>query len=182
MACAELTLWATFCGASPLPYRLVITPIGDTAVDGAIADTSLLAKLREEVPVGPLALITRAESDAARFDTILRSFGHYDAHIDVRIAGRTTDDPGLLPLLEGLPPASPVPVEVSLSPGPLYRLGTVRLAGLVTEDAQAAFRLTPGEPITTSWRRTSPPAAAGLVSRCARPPADSCSPWPGRPA
>lgn len=132
--------------SDPLPYTLTLVPTGDAAIDQAIADASLLARLREEVPLGPFALIARAESDAARFDLILRSFGHYDADIQVRIDGRGIDDPDLLSLLDARPPAPPAALVVSLTPGPLYRLGLVRLDGPVTEAARSAFTLTPGDP------------------------------------
>ncbi len=132
--------------ADPLPYTLTLVPTGNAAIDQAIADASLLARLREEVPVGPFALIARAQSDSARFDLILRSFGHYDADIQVRIDGRGIDDPDLLPLLDARPPAPPAALVVSLNPGPLYRLGLVRLDGQVPEAARPAFTLTPGDP------------------------------------
>ena len=96
--------------------------------------------------MGPFALIGRAEADLRRFDTVLRSFGYYDAGIDIRIAGLALDDPGLLPLLEGLAPSPPVAVQVTLTPGPLYHLGLVRLDGEVPPEVRAAFDLQPGAP------------------------------------
>jgi translocation and assembly module TamA len=132
--------------ADTLPYSLVIAPTQDGAIDQAIADASLLATLRETAPVGPFALIARADGDAARLDAILRSFGYYDGVIHISVAGLATDDPGLLPLLEGLPAGSRVTVQVEVDPGPLYRIGSVRLDGAVPPGPRAAFRLTPGEP------------------------------------
>jgi len=143
---AGLALAAQVFAADPMPYTLVIAPTGDAAIDQAIADASKLAGLRERAPVGPFALIARAESDARRFDTVLRSFGYYDGGIQVRIAGSATDAPALLPLLESLPAALPVTVEVAVVPGPLYRLGVVRLDGTVPAGARAVFDLKPGEP------------------------------------
>lgn len=132
--------------ADALPYSLTIAPTGDAAIDRAIADASLLAGLQGQAPVGPFALVARAESDAARIETILRSLGHYDGVTTIRIAGLRMEDPGLLPLLEGLPAGSRVSVQVELDPGPLYRIGTARLDGAVPRSAAAAFDLQPGDP------------------------------------
>ncbi len=134
------------CAASPLAYTLVIAPTGDAAIDQALADTSQLAGLRERAPVGPFALLARAESDAARFDTVLRSFGYYDGRIEIRIGGRAIDDPTLLPVLEERPAGSPVKVAVAIASGPLYRLGIVRLDGPVPAQVRPAFNLKSGEP------------------------------------
>ncbi len=146
IACAALALGFAAVATDALPYRLEIESTGDRAVDTAIADASLLRRLRDEAPVGPFALVARAESDESRLDTVLRSFGYYDAQVRIWIAGRNIDDPGLLSLLESLPPRPPVDVRISIAPGPLYRLGVVRLEGPVPEGVQAAFDLTPGAP------------------------------------
>ena len=144
--CAMLLLGAGVYAADPMPYTLTLAPTGSVEIDQAIRDSSQLAGLRERAPVGPFALIGRAEADLRRFDTVLRSFGYYDGGIDIRIAGLALDDPGLLPLLEGLMPSPPVVVQVTLTPGPLYHLGLVRLDGEVPPDVRAAFDLQPGAP------------------------------------
>lgn len=132
--------------AADVPYSLTIAPTANPELDQAIADASLLATLRESAPVGAFALVTRADSDAGRFDRVLRSFGYYDGYIEILIAGRATDDPALLPLLEDLPDTYETEVVVAIDPGPLYRLGDVRLEGDVPEGARAAFDLSKGEP------------------------------------
>lgn len=132
--------------ADTLPYSLAITETGSAAIDRAIADASLLQTLREGAPVGPFALVARAESDAARIESILRSFGHYDGLIGIRVAGLAIQDPSLLGLLEALPAGSQVSVQVEVDPGPLYRIRAARLEGPVPADARAAFDLKPGEP------------------------------------
>ena len=144
--CAMLLLGAGVYAADPMPYTLSLAPTGSAEIDQAIRDSSQLAGLRERAPVGPFALIGRAETDLRRFDTVLRSFGYYDAGIDIRIAGLALDDPALLPLLEGLAPSPPVAVQVTLAPGPLYHLGLVRLDGEVPPQVRAAFDLQPGAP------------------------------------
>lgn len=137
---------STARAADVLPYRIVIAPTGDATLDQVIADASLLVALREGAPVGPFALVARAESDAARIETILRSLGHYDGLVHVRVAGLALRDPGLLGLLEALPPASQVKVRVEVDPGPLYRIGAARLEGPVPAGPRAAFDLRAGDP------------------------------------
>ncbi|HYN76761.1 MAG TPA: BamA/TamA family outer membrane protein [Lamprocystis sp. (in: g-proteobacteria)] len=132
--------------AGSQPYTLAITPTGNAQIDQALADTSQLAGLRTRAPVGPFALIGRADADVARFDTVLRSFGYYDGKTQIRIAGLASDDPALLPLLEGRSTALPVAVTVTLDLGPLYQLRVVRLDGPVPDKVRAAFDLKPGEP------------------------------------
>ncbi|MGE5152850.1 MAG: autotransporter assembly complex protein TamA [Bdellovibrio bacteriovorus] len=141
-----LALGSVAQAAETLPYSVVIAPTGDAAVDQIIADASLLVALREGVPVGPFALVARAESDAARIETILRSLGHYDGLIRIRVAGLALKDPSLLGLLEDLPAGSRVSVRVEVDPGPLYRIGAARLEGPAPPGPRAAFDLRPGDP------------------------------------
>jgi translocation and assembly module TamA len=146
LAWAGLTLGLGAFAADPQPYSLRIAPTGIGEIDRAVAETSQLAALRESVPVGPFALISRAELDSGRIDTVLRSFGYYDGLTAIRVAGRSTDDPALLAYLEDLPPKAPVTVQVSIDPGPLYRLRRVRLDGPVPQGVRSAFDLRPGQP------------------------------------
>ena len=132
--------------AADLPYTLAIGATGDARLDQAIGDTSQLVRFKDRAPVGPFALVARAEADAARIDKVLRSFGRYDAVIVVRIAGLASGDVRLLPLLEGLPGDSPVPVQLDIDPGPVYRIGSARLDGPVPDTARQAFDLAAGQP------------------------------------
>ncbi|MBK5965195.1 hypothetical protein CCR95_14130 [Thiocystis minor] len=145
-ACAGFALAAQAFAADPQPYRVTLVPTGDADLDGAIADSSLLIGLRERAPVGPFALVTRADADKTRFLKVLNGLGHYDPTIQVRIAGHVSDDPALLMRLEDLPADPPARVEITIDPGPLYRLGVVELRGSVPATARAAFTLQPGDP------------------------------------
>ncbi len=156
--CLALLIGVRVGVADPPAYQLSISPTGDETIDQALADASLLATLRDDAPVGAFALISRAETDAARLETVLRSFGYYDGLVDIRIAASAIDDPALLPLLEDRPPGTPVPVTVAVDTGPLYRLGQVRLEGLLPEQVRAAFDLRPGDPA-----RAAPVLAAGTA-------------------
>jgi len=136
--------------AEPQPYSVQIGKTDDATLDKAIADASLLVSLREKAPVEPFALVARARADEARFLRVLQGLGFYDGQVDIRIGGRPLDDPGLLDYLNGLPTQPPVPVEVSIQPGPLFQLGTVAIEGSVPEKAKTRFALSPGEPAVAS--------------------------------
>lgn len=148
---ARSVLWVALCipaigHAQSLAYRLSIASTGDARLDQAVEDASQLVRFRDRAPVGPFALIARAEADAGRIDRVLRSFGYYDAVIVVRIAGLPSGDRRLLPTLEARAADEPVPVEVEIDAGPLYRIGAAQLDGPVPEGARAAFDLAPGQP------------------------------------
>nr|MCU0936826.1 outer membrane protein assembly factor [Gammaproteobacteria bacterium] len=132
--------------AEDLPYRLTIGPTGDPQLDAAIRDASQLVRLQDQPPVGGFALAARAEADAGRIDAVLRSFGHYDAVIVVRIVGKPLGDARLLPMLEARDGGSRVPVEVTIDTGPVYRIGSVHLDGPVPDGVRRAFDLAPGRP------------------------------------
>jgi len=145
LAALLLLLHATFANAAdPQPYTVVIAPSGDAALDQALRDSSNLLSLRENAPVGPFALVTRARDDQGRLATVLNSFGHYAATVTVKVAGRGLDDTGLPTALEAA--TAPVTVAIGIAAGPMFKLRRVTLNGKVPEAARAALGVTPGQP------------------------------------
>jgi translocation and assembly module TamA len=132
--------------ADPVPYGVHIAPSGIGALDTAVHDSATLLSLRQSAPVGPFALVARARADRDRFIAALHSFGYYDGSVAITIAAHPLDDPALPGLLEEAPAKPDVPVEVTLTLGPLFRLGQVTLAGEVPAAARAALKLDPGQP------------------------------------
>lgn len=134
--------------ADPQPYTVSLptlgTPVVDAALDQALRDSSNLLTLRENAPVGPFALVTRARDDRERLLSALNSFGHYAAKVTVEVAGRAVDDPALPAALEAA--SGPVPVTIGIEPGPVFRLRRVTLQGTVPADARAALGVTAGQP------------------------------------
>ncbi len=147
LAAAGLLTCATTGGqaADPQPYKVTIGPTGQAAIDKAAHDSSTLISLHDTAPVGAFALIARARSDATRFATVMNSYGYYDGRVAIRIAGRDIDDPGLADALDAAP-ATDVPVDVTLTPGPLYHLRAVALTGDVPAGARDQLNLKPGAP------------------------------------
>ena len=132
--------------ADPLPYNVSLATTGNTAIDQALHDASVLISLNTTAPVGPFALVTRAREDAARFGDVLHSFGYYDGRIDLTIDGRALDDPGLTDALEAAPATPPAQVAVGFTLGPLFHLGTVSITGSLPLGFPANLGIRTGDP------------------------------------
>src|SRR5205085_1123111 len=119
----------------PQPYTLAIADSGSGELNGVLSASSQLSSLRVSAPTAPFGLIERARADIARFQTALESFGYYQNHVSITIAGTALADPGLPAVLDKS--AGPVPVNVSIEKGPLYHLGTIVLKGEVPQSGRA---------------------------------------------
>ncbi|MBV9782357.1 MAG: BamA/TamA family outer membrane protein [Acidisphaera sp.] len=137
-------------GADPQPYTVSIAKTGNAALDAALNGSSSLISLRRSAPVGPFALIARAQDDAGRFVVVLHSFGYYKGVPHITIAGRTLDDPGLADFLDATPKATSVEVAVALELGPLFHLGKVAILGSVPPEIRNRFALAPGQPVVAA--------------------------------
>ena len=132
--------------ADPQPYTVTLAPTGDSAIDSALKDSSSLDSLRTTAPVGPFALVTRAQGDQERLQTALKSFGYYAGQTKIEIDGHAVDDPALPDLLAALPAGSEAKVTVAVERGPLFHLRHVTLDGDVPADARAKLGIGPGDP------------------------------------
>ena len=130
--------------ADPQPYRVDLPTTEDDALDAALKGSSVLLSLRENAPVGPFALVTRAREDVGRLESALNSFGYYGGKITIDIAGRPIDDPTLPSLLDQS--TGEVPVAIHVTKGPLYRLRQVELTGRPDPVAREALQLKSGDP------------------------------------
>src|SRR5665213_125106 len=63
--------------ADPQPYALSIQGTGIKELDSTLRASAQLESLRISSPVGPFALIGRAQQDLERLATVLNSFGFY---------------------------------------------------------------------------------------------------------
>ncbi|HEY2132686.1 MAG TPA: POTRA domain-containing protein, partial [Acetobacteraceae bacterium] len=133
-------------GVDPQPYNVTLKPTGNSALDQALKDSSQLISLRENSPVGPFALVTRARQDAGRFQSALNSVGDYKGRVTITIAGRPLDDPGLLDLLEQAPADPPVEVVAEFDQGPQFHIGKVIIDGDAPAEAREKLDLAPGAP------------------------------------
>ena len=125
--------------ADPVPYSFTIASTGNDAVDAALKSSATLDSLREKAPVGPFALVTRAQGDAGRLQDALHSFGYYAGHTTITIDGHPVDDPTLPDILAALPGTAEAHVNVAVELGPLFHLRRVTIDGALP--AAAAARL-----------------------------------------
>lgn len=88
----------------------------------------------------------RARADIGRLQTVLDSEGYYDGTVAITIDGKPLDDPDLPQAIAQYPGATPVPVQVTLTLGPLFHLGKVAVKGDVPAKAMARFGLRSGAP------------------------------------
>lgn len=150
-------LFCASLSAETLPYDLRIKPTGHQAMDQALLDASLLASLREEAKAGPFALVARANDDLPRLDDVLRSFGYYDAYIDIRLDGLPLETPDLVARLEERS-ASANAASAPSAPDPSGSPGTTGTAGApeaVSTAGAGASASPPGSADTSGTARTA---------------------------
>ena len=118
--------------ADPVHYAVTIAATGQADLDAAAHDAATLISLRDNAPVGPFALITRARGDTQRLTAVLQGFGLVlPGQVTASIDGRPLDDPELADMLDAVAAATEVPVRVTLTPGPLFHLRKIEIDGEV---------------------------------------------------
>ncbi|HYF08607.1 MAG TPA: BamA/TamA family outer membrane protein [Acetobacteraceae bacterium] len=134
-----------------LPYTVEIAPSGDEALDAAVRALSQLVRLREQAPTSAFGVVGRARGDLDRLQAALQSEGYYAGAVRIEIAGEPADAPGLAERIEGR--QDPVPIRITLSRGPQYRIGRIAItadsvaaAQAVAEAAAPPFGLALGDP------------------------------------
>ncbi len=141
-----LSLGQHALAADPQPYTVDLKPTGDPGLDAALKDSATLITLQDKAPVGGFALTQRARDDEARFQTALRAYGHYAGKITVTVNAIQLDDPGLPDTIDHAPAAPPVPVVVTIDPGPVFRLGHVTVTGPLPPGFTPALSIAQGQP------------------------------------
>lgn len=143
-----LALWYSTraSAADPQPYTVTIQGTGVGALDATLHASSQLESLRKGAPVGPFALIGRAQDDGNRLGTVLDSFGYYRHVLNITIEGHALDDPALAEALAALPKDRPARVEVGIELGPLFHLRKITIDGQISDSARSAMNLAAGVP------------------------------------
>ncbi|HMA52562.1 MAG TPA: BamA/TamA family outer membrane protein [Magnetospirillaceae bacterium] len=136
--------------ADPQPYDVSFASTGDGDLDSTLEASSQLNALRDKSAISPFSLKIRARQDIDRLDTVLQSFGYYQATILIKIAGRDLDDPDLVDAMADAPADPPVKVEIAIERGPLFRLGRVEIEGALPDEARQELDLKPGIPAVAS--------------------------------
>jgi len=136
--------------ADPQPYDVSFASTGDGDLDSTLEASSQLRSLRDTSAISPFSLKIRARQDIERLDTVLRSFGYYQATITIKIAGHDVEDPDLVDAMTAAPADPPVEIEVAIDKGPLFHLGRVEIEGALPDEARQALDLKPGAPAVAS--------------------------------
>jgi translocation and assembly module TamA len=136
IAAAGLMLALCLVGmARAVPYEVNVAPSGASEIDAVVPRLSTLARLAADTAPDGFALVARARSDAERLEDAVRSLGFYGATIDIRIAGRPLQDPGLVDDLDAADPQRKVAVDITIAAGERYRLRRVAVQGLPPQTA-----------------------------------------------
>jgi translocation and assembly module TamA len=136
--------------ADPQPYDVNFSSTDDGDLDSTLRASSQLDSLRDKAPISPFSLKIRARQDIERLETVLQSFGYYQATINIKIAGKDLEDPDLVDALTDAPADPAVKVEVGIEKGPLFHLGRVEISGSLPDEARQALDLKPGAPAVAS--------------------------------
>jgi translocation and assembly module TamA len=146
-----------------VPYVLTIDGLSDNATaETALKDASTLESLRTEPPTDGEELALRVEADLPRLVDALWGQGYYAARVAIAIDGATatieqSDLSGLARAAERYRAVAPVPVRITVDPGPLYRFSNVSVIEQRSRQPLGApiipdrlLPIKPGDPAATS--------------------------------
>lgn len=133
------------------PEVQVVNPVRYSAtLDAGNADEELKKRLEArslmladaDKPVsGDLGVVVKARDERDRLVAALYEEARYGGVVKIEIAGTDLDS---LPPNPAFNNSAPVPVRISVTPGPVFRIGTARLEGDVAGRDLATYGLTPG--------------------------------------
>ena len=107
----------------PQPYQVEIVTGSEGALDAAIRGASTLLADQDTPASGRAGLIAKARGDYQRIMGALYGEGHYAGAISIRIGGI---EAARLAADADLP--DPVAIRIVVDPGPVFRLGELRIA------------------------------------------------------
>ena len=138
--------------SDPQTYTVAIDETGDKALDTALSDASQLQSLKDKAPAGPFALITRAKNDYDREQTVLQSFGYYQATVTITVDSTSVNDTSLAETLDKVPSGQSVEAKIAIDKGPLFHLRKIEVHGDLLPDLNAMDKLglKPGQPAVAS--------------------------------
>ena len=103
----------------PIAYDVAVQSVGSKEEQASLCDAfskhSQLILLKDNLPDGILGLSRRAHGDRQTAVKLLRSLGYYDGTADIDVAESPDKEKN-------------ANVSVKLVPGPLYRIGTIKVA------------------------------------------------------
>ena len=126
----------------PLNYTITLdTGAADRQLKKSLERTSLLLAEEDEPVSGDLGLVIKARDDRDRLIATLYENALYGGVVLVTIDGRDIDSLPPNPVFDR---SRPVPVSITIQPGPTFTLDEVRLEGDAARLDPAEFDLVPG--------------------------------------
>lgn len=125
----------------PVEYTLTLDPGADDDLKDAIENTARL-KQDEGKPVsGDLGLVIKARDDRDRILAALYEHARYGGVVNVTVNGQDLDS---LPPNPEFNHKGPVPVTISVTPGPVFTFGEIGFSGDAEGRNPADYGLVPG--------------------------------------
>jgi translocation and assembly module TamA len=98
---------------------------GDSDLTKVVRNASTLARDEDRPPAGTAGLIARARGDYGRIIAALYTQGYYGGSVKIEIDGAPVET-----MRSDVELPDPIPVSVSVDPGPLFSFGVIRIEGL----------------------------------------------------
>lgn len=143
-AAFEIFGWKLFGGdenvaavSDPVRYSLTFDS-GSEDLKKKLEEASALVQDQKDPVNGDLGLVIKARDDRERLLAALYENARYGAVVNVTVAGTPIDE---LPPVPEFPRDTPVPVTVSVEPGPVFTIGSVSLTGDATKFDPSAYGL-----------------------------------------
>ncbi|MFN7090488.1 MAG: autotransporter assembly complex protein TamA [Allorhizobium sp.] len=126
----------------PVDYSIVLdTSDADRALKKSLERTSLLVADEDQPVSGDLGLVIKARDDRDRLIATLYENALYGGIVTVTIDGRDIDTLPPNPVFDR---SRPVPVAITVQPGPTFELGDISLEGDAARLDPTEFDLVPG--------------------------------------
>ncbi|WEK51452.1 MAG: autotransporter assembly complex protein TamA [Candidatus Kaistia colombiensis] len=138
--------------ADAVPYKPTVNVIdASRSLRKAITAASNLQSMKKSPPSGAAGLLRRARADIDQITAALYASGYYAGTIHITIAGRELEAPDILQAIEAARAAGPVPVQIDVTPGPLFHFGSITLVDadhhrpLAMAPTLKSLRIQPGD-------------------------------------
>ena len=127
----------------PVKYTLTLDAgTDDDDLTEAIETSALLKQDEGEAVSGDLGLVIKARDDRDRILAALYENARYGGVVAVTVAGQDLDS---LPPVPEFPSTDPVPVEIRVTPGPVFTFGDIVFSGDAEGRNPASYDLVPGK-------------------------------------
>jgi translocation and assembly module TamA len=134
--------------AGTVAYTVEVIVPEDPDLVGAVEGVSLLVDRVETLPASAGELISRALEDTRRVTALLYTRGRYGGLVTIRAAGTPVVEPAAEAAIDRALASGPVPVTITVDPGPQFLFGDIRIEGRTNGNDfdPAALGMVEGEP------------------------------------